>query len=536
MNSKGRDSSIDLYACVAAEIRPTLRRCDEANYANMYKHFFGLRENPFNVNPDPRYLFLTPQTREALDELTYGIHARKGLFLLTGEVGTGKTTLINRLLDRLHQEQTPTAFIFNSHLEVSHLFDFILAGFGLPLDAGSQDNALMHLNQWLIDRYRAGETPVLIVDEAQGLPMHVLEEIRMLLNLETPHEKLLQIVLAGQPELKQRLKRHDLRQIDQRIAFRCQTAALTLGETHDYIYARLHIAGANGKQVFAPEAMDAVHFYSRGIPRVMNLLCEHALIKACLENVRPVPLHFIEAIARENQFDDIKPVAPSMDSGGTLSANLIAMQSTVVSGPIHPLPASEQKRVEGLQPSVPTMVDSDAHIQLIDELAIGRAPLALAPLLHVVKAKAECDPLPAPSPCQVCSRQESVHPLTAVNATESTPLATIRMTLLALGLSLTRWSAIWRDRLLAGVTSPAWTQMAITLLRGTRWPADPAREWYRRCLAWRNKCLRVLGSIDWPGMKASLYRWLQQPWNPIQWRLPESRLFEAWRRFSYRKI
>jgi hypothetical protein len=282
--------------------------------------------------------------------------------------------------------------------------------------------------------------------------------------------------------------------------------------------------------------MDAVHFYSRGIPRVMNLLCEHALIKACLENVRPVPLHFIEAIARENQFDDIKPVAPSMDSGGTLSANLIAMQSTVVSGPIHPLPASEQKRVEGLQPSVPTMVDSDAHIQLIDELAIGRAPLALAPLLHVVKAKAECDPLPAPSPCQVCSRQESVHPLTAVNATESTPLATIRMTLLALGLSLTRWSAIWRDRLLAGVTSPAWTQMAITLLRGTRWPADPAREWYRRCLAWRNKCLRVLGSIDWPGMKASLYRWLQQPWNPIQWRLPESRLFEAWRRFSYRKI
>ena len=128
----------------------------------MYKHFFGLRENPFNINPDPRYLFLTPQTQESLDELTYGIHARKGLMLLTGEVGTGKTTLINRLLDWLHQQQTPTAFIFNSRLDVNHLFDFILADFGLPYDSGLKTSALMRLNQWLVERYQAGETPVLI--------------------------------------------------------------------------------------------------------------------------------------------------------------------------------------------------------------------------------------------------------------------------------------------------------------------------------------------------------------------------------------
>ena len=155
----------------------------------MYKHFFGLCENPFNVNPDPRYLFLTPQTQEALGEMTYGIQARKGLILLTGEVGTGKTTLINRLLDWLHQQQTPTAFIFNPRLKTSHLLDFILADFGLPFDSRLKGSALMRLNQWLIERYRAGETPVVIVDEAQGLPTHVLEEIRMLLNLETPTRK-----------------------------------------------------------------------------------------------------------------------------------------------------------------------------------------------------------------------------------------------------------------------------------------------------------------------------------------------------------
>src|ERR1700683_1576720 len=184
----------------------------------MYKHFFGLRENPFNANPDPRYLFLTPQTQEALDELTYGIHTRKGLILLTGEVGTGKTTLINSLLDWLRLQQTPSAFIFNSHLGISHLFDFILADFGVHFDSRTNSNALMLLNQWLFERYRAGETPVVIVDEAQGLPTPVLEEIRMLLNLETSREKLLQIVLVGQPELEERLRRPELRQIKQRIA------------------------------------------------------------------------------------------------------------------------------------------------------------------------------------------------------------------------------------------------------------------------------------------------------------------------------
>jgi type II secretory pathway predicted ATPase ExeA len=272
----------------------------------MYKNFFGLRENPFNVNPDPRFLYLPPQTQKALAELTFGIQNRKGLILLTGEVGTGKTTLINYLLDWLRHRNVPTAFIFNSHLGVNHLFEFILTDFGIPIDIDIQlkSNMLMRLNTWLIERFRAGESPVLIVDEAQGLSFKLLEEIRLLLNLETASEKLLQIVLAGQPELEDKLKRPELRQLRQRITLRCSTRPFTLEESHGYITERLRIGGALGDPIFASDAMDAVHFYSQGIPRVINLLCEHALINAYAEHLRLVPARMVEEAAHEFFLDE----------------------------------------------------------------------------------------------------------------------------------------------------------------------------------------------------------------------------------------
>lgn len=288
----------------------------------MYKHFFGLRENPFNINPDPRYLFLTPQTQRALDQLTYGIQTRQGLIVLTGEVGTGKTTVINRLRAWLHLQQMPTAFIFNSHLGTGQLFDYMLADFGVPPGSQSNDNAT-RLNQWLLSRHRAGELPVLIVDEAQGLPTDVLEEIRMLLNWETPEERRLQIVLAGQPELEAKLNCPGLRQLKQRIAFRCRTAALTLPETYDYIHSRLKTAGAQDKQIFASEAIQAAYFYSRGIPRVINLLCEHALINAYVDGVRLVPARSIAEIAHDLQFDDEKhPSSINFAVAGEADANI----------------------------------------------------------------------------------------------------------------------------------------------------------------------------------------------------------------------
>ena len=292
----------------------------------MYQRFFGLRESPFNVNPDPRYLFMTRHIQEALAGLTYGIQNRKGFILLTGEVGTGKTTLLNRLLDWLRGQRVATAYIFNSQLEVNHLFDYMMADFEIPCESREKSQMLLRLNTWLLERYRAGETAALIVDEAQNLSPEVLEEIRLLTNLETATEKLLQIVLTGQPELEEKLKLPQLRQLRQRITLRCRTAPLSLEETFGYIAERLRIAGANGEPIFSKEAIQTVHMYSRGIPRVVNLLCEHAMINAYVDTLRPVPAHLVEEVAREFQLDEIAPVtAPAMLPAAQKSANTQAL-------------------------------------------------------------------------------------------------------------------------------------------------------------------------------------------------------------------
>jgi len=277
----------------------------------MYKKFFGLKENPFNVNPDPRYLFLTHHTQEALACLTYGIETRKGFIMLTGEVGTGKTTLINKLLEWLHKERVSTAFVFNPRLSVSQFFDFMMADFGIVCESRQKGQMLLKLNQWLLERYQAGERAVLIVDEAQNLSPQMLEEIRLLTNLETSTEKLLQIVLAGQPELEQKLNQPELRQLRQRITLRAKTRQLTLDETQGYIQERLRIAGAENIDLFSPEAIVAVHRYARGIPRVTNLLCEHSLVSSFVDQLNPVPPEIVEEVARDFDLHIIDPVAPA---------------------------------------------------------------------------------------------------------------------------------------------------------------------------------------------------------------------------------
>ena len=277
----------------------------------MYKSFFQLKDSPFNVNPDPRYLVITNQIEEALTGLMYGIQTRKGFITLTGEVGTGKTTLVNRLLDWLHHKRARTAFLFNSRMNTNQLFDFILAEFDIPCDSRSKSQQLMSLNHWLLDRYRAGETAVLIIDEAQNLTFPVLEEVRLLTNLETSTDKLLQIVLSGQPELEDKLRLPQLRQLRQRIMLRCKTAAFTKEQTHEYIAERLRIAGADSQPIFTREAMDVVHLYSLGIPRVINLLCEHALVNAYAEQRRPILPKAVEEVAHEFQLDEVEPIVPT---------------------------------------------------------------------------------------------------------------------------------------------------------------------------------------------------------------------------------
>jgi general secretion pathway protein A len=270
----------------------------------MYKAFFGLQENPFNINPDPRYLYPTQRTEEALSRLTYGIEARKGFILLTGEVGTGKTTLLNKLLESLQQRGFATAFVFNARLTESQFLDYIMTDFGIACKSRMKSQVLFKLQQWLLERYQAGEHTVLVIDEAQSLSRQTMEEVRLLTNLETSTEKLLQVVLAGQPELEQKLDQRELRQLRQRIALRAQTLPLTPEETRGYVLERLRIAGASGEEIFSPEAIDAVHRHSRGIPRVINLLSEHALIRAFLEKHRPIPAEIVENVSSDFSLDE----------------------------------------------------------------------------------------------------------------------------------------------------------------------------------------------------------------------------------------
>jgi general secretion pathway protein A len=285
----------------------------------MYKEFFGLRANPFNVNPDPRYLFLTRHTEEALACLTYGIQSRKGFVLLTGEVGTGKTTLINKLLEWLRVQQVATAFIFNSRLNTTQFLDFMMADFGITCESRLKSQVLLRLYNWLLDRYRAGETAVLIVDEAQNLSDEVLEEIRLLTNLETFTEKLLQIVLVGQPELEAKLRQPQLRQLRQRVTLRAKTHPLMLDEAKAYVNQRLQIAGSNGHMIFEPEAIDLIYRYSGGIPRVVNMLCEHALVSSFVDQQKTVSPAVIEAVARD--FDLHESGSPDRVTQAVVPAN-----------------------------------------------------------------------------------------------------------------------------------------------------------------------------------------------------------------------
>jgi general secretion pathway protein A len=277
----------------------------------MYKAFYGLRRNPFNANPDPNYLLCTGHIREALACLSYGVQKRKGFILLTGEVGTGKTTLLNRLLEWLRGQKVSTAFIFNPRLSVSEFFEYMMADFGLPSGSGHKSHYLQQLNQWLLGRYRVGSTAVLIIDEAQNLSFELLEEIRLLTNLETSTEKLLQIVLSGQPELEVMLRDARVRQLRQRITLRCRTHPITADEMHEYLGRRLRIAGANGLPIFAPEAITKLYEYSQGIPRVINLLAEHALINGFVDQQRPISAAVIDSVAREFELDEVPPTAPS---------------------------------------------------------------------------------------------------------------------------------------------------------------------------------------------------------------------------------
>jgi general secretion pathway protein A len=269
-----------------------------------FLNFFELREAPFKANLDPRFLFVTPQLENAFSQLMDAIHHGNCFAVITGEVGTGKTTFMHHLRRQLVQQALPTAFLFYPHLDGMQLLDFMLADFGIPSNSGETIDGWKYLENWLVEQHRGGQTPVLLVDEAQGLPRSAFKEIRRLLNLGSARERLLHVVLAGELELDEKLKRIRMRELQKRITTRCRTPALTRAETFDYVRARLRVSGAQSQSLFESDAVDAIYFHSQGIPRVINILCENALIEACANQVHVVTPQLVQEVTRDFEWED----------------------------------------------------------------------------------------------------------------------------------------------------------------------------------------------------------------------------------------
>ena len=259
----------------------------------MYLSFYGLKAKPFNGTPDPDFLYLTPGHREALAQLLYGVQMKKGFIVLTGEVGTGKTTLLHTLLQRL-DGNCSVAFIFNSTLPFDGILEYMLEDFGVAKTATTHAQRLFALNSFLIERRRVGQDTILILDEAQNLDPPTLEQVRLLSNFETPTEKLLQILLVGQPELGAKLQLPQLRQLKQRIGLRCSIPPLTPEQTAEYIRSRLQVAGARDPGLFTDRAVARISDYAGGIPRVINIVCDHCLLFGYADQKRKIDRDIVE--------------------------------------------------------------------------------------------------------------------------------------------------------------------------------------------------------------------------------------------------
>lgn len=246
----------------------------------MYCDFYGLKEKPFTITPNPEFIFLSRNHREAFAHLLYGVDSHAGFIAMTGEVGTGKTTLLRTLLTQLDADKYRSALIFNTCLSCEQLLATICREFDITPVESSRFGYLDALNRFLLDQHLAGSTVVLVIDEAQNMAPDVLEQIRMLSNMETEQDKLIQIILAGQPELEDVLARHDLRQLSQRITVRCRLIPMGLNDTGDYISHRLKVSGCRIPNLFSRGAVKCIYRFSKGVPRLINIACEQTLVMA----------------------------------------------------------------------------------------------------------------------------------------------------------------------------------------------------------------------------------------------------------------
>lgn len=269
----------------------------------MYNAFFGFAESPFNLSPDPAFFYRSVQHEEALANLIYGVQSRKGFIVLTGEVGTGKTTMLECLRDYLYAHRIEFAFLFNSRIKPEEMYEMIAYDLDLRCDRTSKTEVIYALNELLIQQVSEGRTTVLIVDEAHNLEWEVLEEIRMLGNFENRGGKLLQVILAGQPELDRKLDAPNLRQLKQRIVLRCNLKPFTEAETAEYIQTRLEKAGMGDNTVFPPDLMTEIHVRSQGIPRLVNAICDNLLLTAFALESRSCTVEMLDEVTTDMRLE-----------------------------------------------------------------------------------------------------------------------------------------------------------------------------------------------------------------------------------------
>ncbi|MFA5038090.1 MAG: AAA family ATPase [Candidatus Omnitrophota bacterium] len=266
----------------------------------MYEQFYNLKEKPFNNNPDPKYFYPSPIHAEALDRLHYAILERKGFVVITGEIGSGKTTVCRALLRKLNTDVNEICMITNTHLNSKELLVAILEDLKVPYKSGTKVRLLSQLNDYLLKKMEEDVNVILIIDEAQNLTPSVLEEVRMLSNLETDTDKLIQIVLMGQPQLREKLKLKELEQFKQRIAVHYHLYPLTLEETFGYVQHRLAMASINGAlQIFTPQAVEAMYSFTNGVPRLINYACDNALLTGFVYERSSVDKDIMEEVASE---------------------------------------------------------------------------------------------------------------------------------------------------------------------------------------------------------------------------------------------
>jgi general secretion pathway protein A len=312
----------------------------------MYQQFFGLRELPFELTPNPRFLYLTRQHREALSTLEYGLSSGKGVTVLVGEAGTGKTTLLHAALQSEHCRHVACVYLMNPTLTRSEFLELLSVQFGLSARAAGSKAALLHeLDVILRERRSRGQVTALLIDEAQSLSGELLEEIRLLANSETATEKLLSLVLAGQPELRDRLNENELRQLKQRVTLRCEIRPFTVQETAAYIAGRIRTAGGDASKLFTREAVVLIHERSGGIPRTISVMCDNALLTGFGLGKQPVSHQMVLEVARDFDLGETRWHDPANVMSSVLPE--ISLSPEVEEAPVAPEAIVKVPEAEG---------------------------------------------------------------------------------------------------------------------------------------------------------------------------------------------